>query len=122
VPKLYYASPRDLPVIEPYPGVRGRVVHADQATMVVYEYAPKTIVETHKHEVEQVGVVVKGSLAMVIAGDQRILTPGDSFRVPAGAAHGARVFEEPTTVVDVYAPPRADLRKPGQARASTTKM
>ena len=27
MPKLYYASPRDLPVIEPYPGVKGRVVH-----------------------------------------------------------------------------------------------
>jgi mannose-6-phosphate isomerase-like protein (cupin superfamily) len=65
---------------------------------------------------------VKGSLAMVIAGDQRILTPGDSFRVPAGAAHGARVFEEPTTVVDVYAPPRADLRRPGSPRAPSAKV
>jgi quercetin dioxygenase-like cupin family protein len=109
VPKLYYASPRDLPVIEPHPGVKGRVVHAQHATMVVYDYAPKTIVETHKHEVEQFGVVVKGSLAMVIAGEQRILTPGDSFRIPPGTAHGARVFEEATQVVDVFAPPRTDL-------------
>ncbi|HEV8534182.1 MAG TPA: cupin domain-containing protein [Candidatus Limnocylindria bacterium] len=111
MPKLYYASPRDLPVIEPRPGVTGRVVHADHATLVVYDYAPKTIIETHKHEVEQVGVVVKGSLAMVIAGEQRILTPGDSYRVPARAAHGARVFEEPTQVVGVFAPPRTDLPK-----------
>ena len=79
--------------------------------MIVYDYAPKTIVETHKHDVEQFGVVVKGSLAMVIAGEQRILTPGDSFRVPAGTAHGARVFEEATQVVDVFAPPRTDLPK-----------
>jgi mannose-6-phosphate isomerase-like protein (cupin superfamily) len=113
VPKLYYASPRDLPLIEPYPGVRGRVVHADHATLVVYEYAPKTIVETHKHDVEEVGVVVRGSLAMVIAGEQRILMPGDSFRIPAKTAHGARVFEEPTQVVDVYAPPRTDLPRSG---------
>ena len=111
MPKLYYASPRDLPVIEPRPGVKGTVVHADHATLVVYDYAPKTIVETHKHEVEQVGVVIKGSLAMVIAGEQRILRPGDSFRVPANAAHGARVFEEATQVVDVFAPPRKDLPK-----------
>ena len=111
MPKLYYASPRDLPVIEPRPGVKGTVVHADHATLVVYDYAPKTIVETHKHEVEQVGVVIKGSLAMVIAGEQRILRPGDSFRIPANAAHGARVFEEATQVVDVFAPPRTDLPK-----------
>ena len=109
MPKLYYASPRDLPVIEPSTGVRGRVVHASHATMVVYDYAPKTVVETHKHDVEQFGVVVKGSLAMVIAGEQRILRPGDTYRIPPGAAHGARVFEEATQVVDVWAPPRTDL-------------
>src|SRR5256886_17459985 len=109
MPKRYYASPRDLPVIEPSTGVRGRVVHASHATMVVYDYAPKTIVETHKHDVEQFGVVVKGSLAMVIAGEQRILTPGDSFRVPPNTAHGARVFEEAAQVVDVFAPPRREL-------------
>ena len=122
MPKLYYASPRDLPVIEPRPGVRGRVIQADHAQLVVYDYAAKTIVETHKHDVEQVGVVVKGSLAMVIAGEQRILTPGDSYRIPAGAAHGARVFEEPTQVIGIYAPPRRDLTKnsPSATTAATS--
>jgi quercetin dioxygenase-like cupin family protein len=81
--------------------------------MIVYEYTPRTIVETHKHDVEQFGVVVKGSLAMVIAGEQRILMVGDTFRIPGGTAHGARVFEEPTQVVQVFAPPRTDLPKPG---------
>ena len=109
MPLLYYASPRDLPVIEPHPGVKGRVVHAQHATMIVYDYTPRTIVATHKHDVEQFGVVVKGSLAMAIAGEQRILTPGDTYRIPPGAAHGARVFEEPTRVIDVYSPPRTDL-------------
>ena len=113
MPKLYYASPRDLPLIEPAPGLKGRVVQADHATMVIYDLAPKSIVETHKHEMEQFGVVVKGSLAMIIAGEQRILMVGDTFRIPAGTAHGARVFEEITQVVQVFAPPRTDLPKPG---------
>jgi quercetin dioxygenase-like cupin family protein len=111
MPKLYYASPRDLPLIEPHPGVKGRVVHAQHATMIVYEYTPRTIVATHKHDVEQFGVVVRGSLAMVIAGEQRILMVGDTFRIPPRTAHGARVFEETTQVVQVFAPPRTDLGK-----------
>ena len=111
MPKLYYASPRDLPVIEPHPGVKGRVVHAQHATLIVYDYTPRTIVETHKHTVEQFGVVVKGSLAMVVAGEQRILMVGDTFRIPAGTAHGARVFEDATQIVDVFAPPLTDLTK-----------
>ena len=63
MPKRYYASPRDLPLIEPSPGLKGRVVQADHATMVIYDLAPKTIVETHRHETEQFGVGVKGGLA-----------------------------------------------------------
>jgi quercetin dioxygenase-like cupin family protein len=109
LPKLYYASPRDLPLFERSPGARGRVLQTDKATMIVFDLDPKTIVETHKHEMEQFGIVVKGSLAMIIAGEQRILTPGDTYRIPPGAAHGARVFEEPTQVIDVYSPPRTDL-------------
>ena len=96
-------------MIAPSPGVKGRVLQTDHATMVVFDLEPKVVIETHKHEVEQFGVVVKGSLAMIIAGEQRILTPGDTYRIPPGAAHGVRVFEEPTQVIDVYSPPRTDL-------------
>jgi len=109
VPKLYYASPRDLPLYDRAPGARGRVLQTDHATMIMFDLDPKTVVETHKHEVEQFGVVVKGSLAMIIAGEQRILTAGDTYRIPPGSAHGVRVFEEPTQVIDVYSPPRTDL-------------
>ena len=112
MPKLFYASPRDLPLYDRSPGARGRVLQTDGATLIQFDLDPKTVVETHKHDVEQFGVVVKGSLAMVIAGEQRILTIGDTYRIPAGTAHGARVFEEPTQVIDVYVPPRKDLATP----------
>ena len=111
MPKLYYASPRDLPSKSPIPGMTQRIIRAEAATVAITDLAPKTVVESHKHPMEQTGVVTKGSLVMVIAGEQRILMPGDSFRVPAGTAHGARVFEEATQVVDVFAPPRTDLPK-----------
>ncbi len=109
MPKLYYASPRDLPAFTPWPGASGRILQTDGATLIEFDLDPKIVVETHKHDVEQFGVVVKGSLAMAIAGEQRILTPGDTYRIPAGTAHGARVFEEPTRVIDVYVPARNDI-------------
>jgi quercetin dioxygenase-like cupin family protein len=109
LPKLYYASPRDLPLVTPFPGVKGRVLQTEKATLMWVDLEPKTVVDTHKHEVEQLGFVLKGSLAMIVAGEQRILTAGDSYRVPAGAAHGLRVFEEATQVLDVFTPPRDDL-------------
>jgi quercetin dioxygenase-like cupin family protein len=109
VPKLYFAGPRDLPSHEPSPGVVQRVIQADHATVAVTEFAPNTVVDTHRHEVEQVGVVTKGSLVLVIAGEQRILVPGDTYRIPATAAHGARVLEQGAQVIDVWAPPRQDI-------------
>ena len=96
-------------MVTPYTGAKGRILQTDNATMVVFDLEPKTIIETHKHEVEQFGVVVKGSLAMIIAGEQRILTPGDTYRIPPKAAHALRVFEEPTQIIDIYSPARADL-------------
>ncbi len=105
MPNLYFASSRDLPVRTPAPGVTEHVLGADHATVILMELAPHTVLETHKHDVEEIGVVVKGSLVVVIAGEQRILAPSDSYRVPAGAAHGARVFEEPTQLIAVWAPP-----------------
>ena len=98
-----------MPMITPYTGVKGRVLQTDNATMVVLDLEPKTVIETHKHDMEQFGVVVKGSLAMIVAGEQRILTPGDTYRIPPKAAHALRVFEEPTQVIDVYSPARGDL-------------
>lgn len=89
-----------------------KFIQSEHATVAVTELAPKTVVESHKHEMEQIGVVTKGSLVMVIAGEQRILTPGDSYRVPAGATHGARVFEEAAQVIDIWSPPRTDLSLP----------
>ena len=97
MPKLYYASPRDLPTKTPIPGMTQRIIRAVAATIAITDLAPKTVVESHKHPMEQTGVVTKGSLVMVIAGEQRILTPGDTYRVPPNASHGARV--EPGDVI-----------------------
>ncbi|TMD58599.1 MAG: cupin domain-containing protein [Chloroflexi bacterium] len=88
-----------------------RIVATEKTCLVVVELAPQTVVESHKHDVDQLGTVVKGQVVMVIAGEQRVLVAGDSYRVPAGTAHGARVLHEPTIVVDSFAPAREDLRK-----------
>ena len=86
-----------------------KIIQSEHATVGISDLAPKTVIESHKHEMEQIGVVTKGSLVMVIAGEQRILTPGDTYRVPPNASHGARVLEQPCQVIDIWAPARDDL-------------
>ncbi len=111
MPRLYFASPRDLPLVRSVEGMSRRVLQTENATIAITDLEPKTVIDTHKHDVEQTGVVVKGSIVYVVAGEQRILRPGDTYRVPAGASHGARAFEEAVRVIDVWSPRRADLPK-----------
>lgn len=101
MPKLYFASPRDLPTEHPQPGVTHRTVRGERTTVLVIDLDARTVVETHKHEVEHTGVVTRGSVAMVIAGEARILTAGDTYVIPAGSSHGTRVLEQAAQVIDV---------------------
>ncbi|MBM4420120.1 MAG: cupin domain-containing protein [Chloroflexi bacterium] len=104
MPKFFFASPRDLAVRAPAPGVVERVVPAEHASILLVDLDPRTVIETHKHDVEEIGVILKGSIMLVIAGEQRILTRSDSYRVPPGTSHGARVFEQATQVLMLWAP------------------
>jgi quercetin dioxygenase-like cupin family protein len=101
MPKLYFASPRDLPTASPQPGVTEHTLDSGGMVVRSIDLSPRTIVETHRHDEERVGIVVRGGLAMVIAGEQRILAEGDTYVVPAATAHGMRVLEQRTHVVEV---------------------
>lgn len=101
MPKLFFASPRDLPVAEPQAGVTEHTLKGQDAVVIITSLRPRTVVETHRHDVERIGVVTRGSVAMVIAGEQRILTEGDTFIVPAATAHGIRVLEQGAQLMEV---------------------
>ena len=101
MPKLYFASPRDLPTTTPQPGMTEHVLQSGGVVVRSILLAPRTIVETHRHDEERLGIVVRGVLAMVIAGEQRILAEGDTYVVPPATAHGMRVLEQRTHVIEV---------------------
>jgi quercetin dioxygenase-like cupin family protein len=101
MPKLFFASPRDLPTATPQPGLTEHTLQSGGVVVRSISLAPRTIVETHRHDEERIGIVVRGGLAMVIAGEQRILAEGDSYVVPPATAHGMRVLEQRTQVIEV---------------------
>ena len=101
MPKLYFASPRDLPTSTPQPGVTEHLLQSGGVVARLITLAQRTVIETHRHDDERLGVLVRGGLAMVIAGEQRILTEGDTYVVPADTAHGMRVLEQRTQVIEV---------------------
>lgn len=67
-----------------------------------------TSVPGHSHPEEQVTLVLEGRIAFQLEDEVCELGPGDAIAVPSGAAHAVRAIE-PSVVLDVFTPVRADL-------------
>ena len=92
-------------------GVTARVVNGDRMTLATVDLEPNVQVPEHHHENEQLGFVIRGTLVFTIDGDSRELRPGDTYVIPSHVPHHVVAGPEGCTVVDVFAPVRADWEK-----------
>ena len=89
-------------------GIKARAVNGDRLTMAVVDLAPNAISPEHKHENEQLGFVIRGSMTMRIGDEVLELHAGDTYVIPSEVEHGAAAGPEGATITDVFAPIRAD--------------
>ncbi len=92
-------------------GVVARVVNGDRLTLAAVDLEPNAAVAEHHHENEQLGLVLQGSLTFTIGGEKRELHAGDAYRIPSHVPHDAVAGPEGCSVVDVFAPVRADWER-----------
>ena len=94
-------------------GLTTRIFPGDSAMLSVVEIAPNAEGKVHSHPEEQWGVMLEGS-AIRVQGDEEIpVSKGDFWRTPGGVPHTMRAGPEGARVLDIFAPPRAEYRKPG---------
>ena len=82
----------DLDAIGPqdiWNGVAVRAVHGEQITLGVVELEPNSVVPEHRHENEQLGIVLSGSLTFRIGDEARELGPGGTWCIRANTPHEA---------------------------------
>ena len=89
-------------------GIKARAVNGERLTMAVVDLAPNAISPEHKHENEQLGFVIRGSMTMRIGTEVLELHAGDTYLIPSEVEHGAAAGPDGATVTDVFAPIRAD--------------
>ena len=53
-------------------------------------------------------MVITGSIRFRVAGEERTLGPGGTWRIPSDTPHAATAGEEGAVAVDVFSPPRED--------------
>jgi quercetin dioxygenase-like cupin family protein len=88
--------------------VQARVIVGDNASLAVVELAPGAIVPEHRHEHEQLGLCIEGSITFTIDGNRRELGPGGTWRITSNLPHDAMAGPEGAIVVDIFSPVRDD--------------
>jgi quercetin dioxygenase-like cupin family protein len=67
----------------------------------------------HGHRYEQTGYLVEGHIRLTIGDEEHDVSAGDSWCIPTGVEHGARILED-SIAIEVFSPVREDYL-PGRA-------
>jgi quercetin dioxygenase-like cupin family protein len=101
----------DLRPYKLFHGINARVVQGERMTLAIVDLAPNAAVAEHRHENEQLGFILQGSMTFTIGGEKRDLQAGDTYVIPSNVPHDALAGADGCTAVDAFAPPRADWEK-----------
>jgi quercetin dioxygenase-like cupin family protein len=87
----------------PFEGLEGRMIAGPHGQTVFFRAEEEFEVPPHAHGA-QWGVVVAGTLHLTIDGQANTYGPGETYDIPTGAEHSARL-EAGTCVIDVFQDP-----------------
>jgi unsaturated pyranuronate lyase len=103
-----FADLADLPLRQIWQSVAVRTIDGDRLTLGVVELDAGALVPEHRHDHEQLGMVIQGSVEFRVGDETRQLGPGGTWRIPSQVPHEVKVGPEGAVVLDVFAPVRQD--------------
>lgn len=99
LPEFIQAFPAlDLPF--PEDQVRSHAIRSDAGLVVFLHFLTDFELPPHAHK-GQWGTVIEGEVELTIDGETRLYRPGESYDIPAGAVHSARL-KAGTKAIDVF--------------------
>ena len=98
----------DLPLRQIWESVAVRTVDGERLTLGVVELDADAVVPEHRHDHEQLGMVLEGSLEFRVGDETRELRRGGTWRIPSNVPHEVKVGPDGAVVIDVFAPVRDD--------------
>lgn len=108
----------DLGSIQPtqiWTDVAARIVQGDRITLAVVELPPGGVVPEHRHENEQLGLCLTGTLTFRVGDERRELAAGGTWRILANVPHEVVAGPEGAVVVEAFSPIRGDWAGLAQA-------
>jgi len=107
--RKYVIRYRDVPIIELAPGFKTHIVSGEKITLSFVSVEPNFQLPLHRHENEQIMIVIDGAVDFIIDGKQYHVEEGDVVVLPSNTEHGAYVSDRGCRVIDVFSPPRQDF-------------
>ena len=77
-----------------YSSAHGPTVRGEKIEVGLFSYPAGTEAKPHAHPNEQIQVLVKGKARYRVAGEEKVLGPGEAVLIPANAEHGLEVLED----------------------------
>ena len=91
-------------------GARTRTFWGENMLLSLVEIDANSEVPPHVHEHEQGGIVIEGEMEMGIAGEVRLLKPGDMYSIPGNVEHYAKCYDTPAKALDIFSPVRVEFQ------------
>ncbi len=111
-----FISFRNTPGFRLAPGAVAKALFGERSMLNLVEMEPGATVERHSHPHEQLGVILRGSMTMSIAAENREIGELDGYLVPGDTEHGGTAGPDGALVLDVFVPVREDYRGPPTSR------
>ena len=96
----------DLPVAEPYEGLRRRTFDSAGSTVNEYSFEPGASFPLHRHPEEQVTLVLEGRVEWTVDGESSTLAAGSWSVVGPDIEHGITAGPEGARIVAIITPRR----------------
>jgi quercetin dioxygenase-like cupin family protein len=91
-------------------GVTAKIASGEKMMLSLVTLAPNSVVPTHSHPHEQMGLMVSGTMEFTIEGDTRTLSGNEMYFVPGGVSHAVKAGPGGAVALDAFSPPREEYR------------
>ena len=98
-----------IPSKEIIQGLHFRFVHSQNMTVSFVHIEEGANLPEHAHPHEQITIMRKGKLKLVLGGEPHILEPGSVLIIPGNVPHSAQALTE-CEVMDIFSPVREDFQ------------
>lgn len=98
----------DVPMTELVPGCNSHIVSGERGLVSFLTMPANALFPPHRHESEQIMIVLDGHLDEIIDGKLYPIKEGDVIIVPSNVEHGAQIHEVDCKAIDIFVPPRQD--------------